>query len=85
MREATKAADERKQASLELEHANLLLNLRLQKEARNNPQGEGSASTSHAASEFLAPISLHKFIPTFDPRRDELDAYLQRFQRVALA
>lgn len=42
-REASKANQERK-------HANLLLKLRLQKEGRSNPQGEGSASTSQAAS-----------------------------------
>lgn len=79
-REAVKAAADLERAR----HENLLLNLRLQEGARNNPQADGSVAGAPQAEPTIS-ASPHKFIPPFDERRDDLDAYLLRFERVALA
>ncbi|XP_077554001.1 uncharacterized protein LOC144168882 isoform X1 [Haemaphysalis longicornis] len=83
MRAERAAEREANKAAAELEHANLQLKLRLQEGARNNPQGnEASASAAAPAPMSISP---HNFIPPFDDRRDDLDAYLMRFERIALA
>lgn len=79
-REALKAAADLERAKQE----SLRLSLRLQEGAQNSPQTEGSVVAQPHVVPALS-TSPHNFIPPFDARRDDLDAYLLRFERVAAA
>lgn len=74
-REASKEADERTRQILELK-------LKLQEGAQSESAriNTDSMSLPSAASSVLNP---QKLLPLFDERRDDLHAYLQRFERVA--
>lgn len=90
-REAVKEAAERareeaqreKEAS-EREQKTLEMKIRLQELARDSAQVDRSAPEPVASGHATA-VSPHKLIPPSDDRRDDLDAYLVRFERIALS
>ncbi|KAH7969226.1 hypothetical protein HPB52_016138 [Rhipicephalus sanguineus] len=83
-REEVKASAERQRQLQEQELKILELKLKLQESAgrQSAEAGEpgGSATSTTRAPEVCSP---HKLIPPFNETRDDLDAYLQRFGRVA--
>lgn len=72
-REAAKEADERQREILQLK-------LKLQEGAQNMPVAANDALTAPSTS---SPLNPQKLLPVFDEKRDDLHAYLQRFERVA--
>ncbi|KAH7976328.1 hypothetical protein HPB52_012015 [Rhipicephalus sanguineus] len=83
-REEAKESAERQRQLQEQELKILELKLKLQESAgrQSSEAGEpgGSATSTARAPEVCSP---HKLIPPFNETRDDLDAYLQRFERVA--
>ena len=83
-REEAKESAERQRLLHEQELKILELKLKLQESAgrQSAEAGEpgGATSSTTRAPEVCSP---HKPIPPFDETRDDLDAYLQRFERVA--
>uniref|UniRef100_A0A131YW51 Reverse transcriptase n=1 Tax=Rhipicephalus appendiculatus TaxID=34631 RepID=A0A131YW51_RHIAP len=72
-RDAAKEADERQREILQLK-------LKLQEGAKNMPVAATDALPAPSTS---SPINPQKLLPLFDEKRDDLHAYLQRFERVA--
>uniref|UniRef100_L7LYC0 CCHC-type domain-containing protein n=1 Tax=Rhipicephalus pulchellus TaxID=72859 RepID=L7LYC0_RHIPC len=81
-RAAAREKAEQQQKLLEQEMKVLELKLRLQECAATAQATENSTSSNASASQNVC--SPHKLIPPFNEARDDLDAYLQRFERVAL-
>lgn len=80
-REERAAEREATKQRLELEEKNLQLRLRLAEVGESSGSGNGASHTNQA--EVLAPINPHNLIPMFNDSRDDLDAYLKRFEHVA--
>ncbi|XP_064470265.1 uncharacterized protein LOC135385018 [Ornithodoros turicata] len=74
--EAAKEEHERKMLQLEKEKELLLLKAA-------NGQGQGMESRAPVDSLRFQGVSPHKLLPPFDERKDDLDAYLIRFEKVA--
>ncbi|KAM7285189.1 uncharacterized protein ISCGN_032147 [Ixodes scapularis] len=83
-REAVKESEANARARLDAERAVLELKLRLQERqgivGAVVPDAAGEGTSTGAVHEHRSP---HNIIPAFNERRDELDAYIQRFERVA--
>ncbi|XP_064456939.1 uncharacterized protein LOC135367578 [Ornithodoros turicata] len=79
--EAAKARAEEAKQLAEEERRTIEMKIRLQ-ELQN--QGSG-ATTTNAAREVgnTLPVTPHRWLAPFDERRDDLDAYLLRFERLA--
>ncbi|KAH7962044.1 hypothetical protein HPB52_014017 [Rhipicephalus sanguineus] len=87
-REEAKESAEWQRLLQEQELKILELKLKLQESAgRQSAEANepGGATSSVTSSTTRAPevYSLHKLIPPFDETRDDLDAYLQRFERLS--
>ncbi|KAH7944301.1 hypothetical protein HPB52_018175 [Rhipicephalus sanguineus] len=87
-REEAKESAERQRLLQEQELKILELKLKLQESAgrQSAEAGEpGGATSSVTSGTTRAPevYSPHKLTPRFDETRDDLNAYLQRFERVA--
>lgn len=85
-RAAAKEAEEIARARLQEEKTVIELKLKLyEQQARLAPAAvsDPSASTVSSSSSAHGYQSPHKLIPPFNEGRDELDAYIQRFERVA--
>ncbi|KAM7305786.1 uncharacterized protein ISCGN_015682 [Ixodes scapularis] len=77
-------ADDHTRARLEAERAVLELQLRLQERRESAVEGIPNESGAGTPAGFVQGYrSPHKLIPVFNEKRDELDAYIQRFERVA--
>ncbi|KAM7284642.1 uncharacterized protein ISCGN_001736 [Ixodes scapularis] len=77
-------ADDHTRVRLEAERAVLELQLRLQERRESAVEGIPNESGAGTPAGFVQGYrSPHKLIPVFNEKRDELDAYIQRFERVA--
>lgn len=83
-REAAREKAAQQQKLLEQEQKILELKLRLQENAASQQAAHNPAASSTSASAASNVCSPHKLIPPFNDERDDLDAYLQRFERVAI-
>ncbi|KAH7961843.1 hypothetical protein HPB52_012636 [Rhipicephalus sanguineus] len=83
-REDAKAQAEQDRLRLEAEERVLKLKIELQ-EKTGSTQGASTDASAGQALARAAPdiFSPHKLIPPFNEERDDLDAYLKRFERVA--
>lgn len=77
--ERQRLADERQRLADERQLQILQLKLQLQESAQSQP----SAAAALAPSANPSCLNPQKLLPLFDERRDDLHAYLQRFERVA--
>lgn len=82
-----KAAEERAKAADERTYRNLIIEKeltekKLQLRASNSGEEAGDRS-SDVVPRRIATVSPQKLIAPFDERRDDLDAYIQRFERMA--
>lgn len=77
--EREKEAAERAKEAAENEIRILELKIRLQEGSRNT----ASATADSETSPNVSVMNPQKLLPLFDERRDDLHAYLQRFERVA--
>ncbi|XP_075733426.1 uncharacterized protein LOC142775667 [Rhipicephalus microplus] len=75
-----------KKEQLELENQNLQLRLRLAEAESSRVETRTVDSAPGSAQERSVSCSVnpHKLIPGFNESRDDLDAYLKRFERVAI-
>lgn len=71
------------QQLLEQEHKVLELKLRLQESGGNSQAAEATAQASSSAPVTTTICSRHRLIPPFNDATDDLDAYIQHFERVA--
>lgn len=79
-REALKEAAEIARLADERQREILQLKLQLQEGARNVPAAANDVLPLPSTS---SPLNPQKLLPLFDEKRDDLHAYLQRFERVA--
>lgn len=79
-RAAEREANREAAARLETERSVLELQLQVRQQQPNASAESGTSAATSVAHGYDSP---HKLIPTFNEERDELDAYIQRFERVA--
>ncbi|XP_064469791.1 uncharacterized protein LOC135384523 [Ornithodoros turicata] len=81
-KEAARALEEAAKVRAEEEQRCLELRIKLQ-ELQNN--GSGQVATTTVAREAVStlPVTPHRWLAPFDEKRDDLDAYLLRFERLA--
>ncbi|XP_040070203.1 uncharacterized protein LOC115319763 [Ixodes scapularis] len=83
-RERAREVEAQTSARLEAERTVLELKLRLQEQQGGSitrvPDASDEGTSPSVAQGYWSP---HKLIPPFNDRSDELDAYIQRFERVA--
>lgn len=82
-REASRQEREAARVRLEQEEKNLQLRLRLAEIGESRGSGE-TAGDAHSADSPVFNVNPHNFIPVFNEARDDLDAYLKRFEQVAI-
>lgn len=72
---------------LQAEERVLQLKLKLQEQATSSNAGQSGRPVSDDAASpaVMDSCSPHKLLPPFNEMRDDLDAYLQRFERVAVS
>ncbi|XP_072143700.1 uncharacterized protein [Dermacentor andersoni] len=80
-REAAKEAAELARLADERQREILQLKLQLQEGARNVPAAASEILTAPSTSS--SSLNPQKLLPLFDEKRDDLHAYIQRFERIA--